>query len=291
MSEESKPLSTLARIKTRYVEMYDFDEVKRCVSITQYLIDQGYDIHNGRTQAKWRSGDGFNVAIDDAMGTWCDHGGGGNNEGGSVIDLCMKIEGAASATEAANVLGARYGVPSKDAPKWNGAKEVTHYDYTDENGKPLYCVVRYEPKDFRQFAYDDNGKRLNKLGKVRRVLYNLPQVIETANKGGIVFVVEGEKDANSLNALGLTATTTSGGASGGGKWNAEYSNILKGASKVVIIADNDRGRGQEAGTGEHHALTIKTSLDDCGVDCVVSYVRKGKDATDWIEHGAKKRTS
>jgi putative DNA primase/helicase len=29
-------------------------------------------------------------------------------------------------------------------------KEVAAYDYHDENGKLLYQVVRFEPKDFRQ---------------------------------------------------------------------------------------------------------------------------------------------
>ena len=47
---------------------------------------------------------------------------------------------------------------------------------------------------------------------VERVLYRLPEVLAA----GEVWVVEGEKDADSLAALGIVATCNAGGA---GKWS------------------------------------------------------------------------
>ena len=41
-----------------------------------------------------------------------------------------------------------------DKPK---GRIVATYDYTDADGKLLYQVVRYEPKDFRQRRPDGNG--------------------------------------------------------------------------------------------------------------------------------------
>ena len=43
--------------------------------------------------------------------------------------------------------------------------------------------------------------------KVRPVLYQLPQVLEAVKAGKTIYIVEGEKDANNLAALGLVATT------------------------------------------------------------------------------------
>ena len=91
--------------------MSDFDKVKAAVGIRQYLTDSGYAIRGNRTQATWRGGTGYNVAIND-KGTWYDHKGG---TGGSVIDLCMAVEGLDRAA-ALHALADRYGVMLDDGP-------------------------------------------------------------------------------------------------------------------------------------------------------------------------------
>ena len=119
-------------------------------------------------------------------------------------------------------------------PKNSKPKVVKEYYYTDENNKPLYKVLRYEPKHFVQAKYD-NGKWVYKMSGVRYVIYNLPNVIKSEE----VYFVEGEKDADNLNSIGLVATTTAGGASGFNKRAKEYCELLK--DKVVyIIPDNDK---------------------------------------------------
>ena len=57
-----------------------------------------------------------------------------------------------------------------DKPK---GRVVATYDYTDADGKLLYQVLRYEPKDFRQRRPDGNGGWIPKLEE-RRVLYRWP---------------------------------------------------------------------------------------------------------------------
>jgi hypothetical protein len=124
----------------------------------------------------------------------------GCGAGGSVIDLHAALRGI-SIAEAMREL-------SPSAP--SEPKEVAAYTYCDEDGYELFEVVRFWPKDFRQFKLDENGKRIWRggLGDVRRVPYRLPEVLATDE----VFVVEGEKDVEVLRAAGQTATCNPGGA-------------------------------------------------------------------------------
>ena len=78
-------------------------------------------------------------------------------------------------------------------------KQQTTYPYLDENGTLLFEVVRYEPKAFKQRRPDGGGCWIWNLDSVRRVPYNLPEVI----KAKTVLVCEGEKDCETARALGL----------------------------------------------------------------------------------------
>ena len=111
------------------------------------------------------------------------------------------------------------------------------YTYTDEDGKTLFEVVRYVPKDFRQRVPDPGargGYRWSIKG-VRPVIYRLPEIIKAIREGKPIYLVEGEKDADNMALLGYAATTSPMGA---GKWRPEHSEQLRGAD-VAIIPDND----------------------------------------------------
>lgn len=124
-----------------------------------------------------------------------------------------------------------------DSRNGNGlGKPSVEYDYVDEKGSLLYQVVRFEPKIFRQRKPDGRDGWDWNLNGTRRVLYNLPAVLKAVEVGKPVFLVEGEKDADALIGLSLTATTNPMGA---GKWLDEYNESLLGA-RVVIIPDNDK---------------------------------------------------
>ena len=139
-----------------------------------------------------------------------------------------------------------------DAPSTSGPGKpsiAATYDYTDEHGSLLYQVVRYLPKNFRQRKPDGNGGWIWKLGDVRRVAYRVPEVLEAIRVGRMVFIVEGEKDADRLHGLGLAATCNAGGA---GKWTVELSEHFRGA-RVVILPDNDE-------PGRKHAADVAAKL-------------------------------
>ena len=70
---------------------------------------------------------------------------------------------------------------------------IQRYVYTDENGNPLYRVCRTASKNFFQERCE-GGAYIPGLNGTRRVLYNLPDLLRAKT----VFVVEGEKDAETL---------------------------------------------------------------------------------------------
>jgi putative DNA primase/helicase len=157
----------------------------------------------------------------------------------------------------------------------NGSKQiVATYDYTDEFDVPLYQVVRFEPKDFRQRRATKTGWTW-KLDDVRRVLYRLPHL-----RSATVYIVEGEKDADRLAALKVPATTNAGGA---GKWKREYTQQLTGAGveNVVILPDNDA-------TGRKHAEDVARSCSAVGLKVKVVFLpdlpEKG-DISTWFDAG------
>ena len=156
----------------------------------------------------------------------------------------------------------------------NGKKQiVAEYDYTDEEGNLLYQAVRLDPKDFRQ-RRRVNGSWEWKLGDVRRVLYRLPRVIETAKAGGAVYVVEGEKDVEAIEKAGAVATCNPMGA---GKWRDEYSAALAGAH-VIIVADDDK-------PGREHAAAVEAALLPVAASVGVVLPVQGNDASDHLRAG------
>lgn len=135
---------------------------------------------------------------------------------------------------------------------------VATYDYTDEQGAPLYQVCRLAPKDFRQRRPDGAGPDgaggwIWRLDDVRRVLFGLP-LLRTQR---VAYVAEGEKDVLALRKLGLVATTNAGGA---GKWCDDYTRQLQaaGTESVAILPDNDTA-------GRQHAETVARSCHAAGL--------------------------
>jgi hypothetical protein len=124
---------------------------------------------------------------------------------------------------------------------------VAVYRYTDARGDLLFEVCRYaNPKTFRQRQPRKDGKGyLKNLKGVEQVLYRLPEVLRAQE----IWCPEGERDVESLVALGYTATCNPGGA---GKWQDSYSEALRGRD-VIILPDNDKA-------GEDHARKVCRSL-------------------------------
>lgn len=158
----------------------------------------------------------------------------------------------------------------------SGSREVIDtYDYTNEDGDPLYRVVRTcPPKGFYQQRWNGSGGWANGLGDTRRVLFRLPEVIEAIALEKLIHVVEGEKDVHAVEHAGGIATCNPMGA---GNWRDEYSEILRGA-RVRVIADDD-----ESGIKRAHA--VAKSLHGFAELVEILQAAKGKDASDHCEAG------
>jgi len=157
----------------------------------------------------------------------------------------------------------------------NGKPEiVATYDYTDKAGQLLYQVVRLAPKGFRQRRPDGVGGWIWNLGDTRRVLYRLPEVLTAARQGQVIYIPEGEKDADALRKEGACATCNAGGA---GKWSSEYAEALTGAD-VVIVADKDEA-------GRTHAASVAASVAPLAASVRVVEAAEGKDASDHLAAG------
>ena len=96
------------------------------------------------------------------------------------------------------------------------------YDYKDLDGNIVHSTVRYDPKGFSQRrpdpAHPGNYIWKNVFGGITPILYNLQAVTQAIKDKRPVFVVEGEKDCETLAELSFTATTCPMGA---GKWSSK----------------------------------------------------------------------
>lgn len=167
--------------------------------------------------------------------------------------------------------------PNEQGPVQSRQRVAKEYSYRDEHGDEIYQVVRLEPKSFRQRWYNANeGCWVWKMEGITRVLYRLPE-LAGADPAAPVYVVEGEKDADALAALGLVATTNPGGA---GKWRlvADCARRFLAGRHVVLVPDNDN-------PGRAHADDVASLV----VSHVASIRRitlpAGKDASDWLAAG------
>lgn len=167
-------------------------------------------------------------------------------------------------------------------PKPHRREKTHHWDYHDRHGAIVARVVRYNlvdvdtgeiaGKTFTQHAWAD-GRQQPNLGGLDMPLYRLPTVLAAATQDRPVYVVEGERDADTLAALGLTATTCPMGA---GSWRSWHTEALSGAADVRIIADNDE-------PGLAHARHI---ADELGAAATILLPADGcKDATEHFDAG------
>ena len=221
---------------------------------------------SSKSELRW--GNRGSMSVDLVKGTWFDHEA---EEGGGVIDLIKREQPGANINEMLE----SFGIETEqhrpiETPK---ASLVATYAYCDPDGEVKYEVCRFEPKTFRQRRIVD-GRVVWGLGDVEPLPYRLPDMVD--NPGKPILIVEGEKDADNLAALGFVATCNSGGA---GKW-PEVLNQWFLDRNVIIIPDNDKA-------GENHVRTLLGNLQ--GIASRIKVVRlpvqeKG-DVSDWIDGG------
>ncbi|MBI2793827.1 MAG: DUF3987 domain-containing protein [Ignavibacteria bacterium] len=129
---------------------------------------------------------------------------------------------------------------------------TSEYIYRDTNGDPSYKVIvdRSDPKEKRVLqAQCKNDGWIYNMDGVHLIPYRLREALQSVEESRPLFVVEGEKDVESLVRHGCTATTNTGGAT---KWKDVYSEMLYGGT-FVLVGDNDK-------PGRDHIKQVARSL-------------------------------
>lgn len=138
------------------------------------------------------------------------------------------------------------------------------YPYHDASGKKVFEKIRVEK---------DGGKSFYIVPKlddvIERPLYHLPQLIQAVRTGIPVFIVEGERDVETLEKIGYAATCNFDGG-GAGKWKSGYNQYFVGAN-VIVMTDIDTAGNQLADDIVRNLCpiakqVIKIDLSGYGVD-------------------------
>jgi hypothetical protein len=151
---------------------------------------------------------------------------------------------------------------------------VKTYPYRDASGVVVYRKVRTaDPKDFFYEHQAPDGRWVSTMDGAAHQLYRLPELIAEPTRAA--WIVEGEKDVETLVAAGLLATSTDALHT----WRPEYAEHFRGRQLAVVLPDNDA-------VGLEHAHQIAASLH--AVDCPVAVLElpglppKG-DVTDFLQ--------
>jgi hypothetical protein len=150
-------------------------------------------------------------------------------------------------------------------------KEVARYQYISYDGDLLFEKIRYEPKTFRIVNPVTGTGNNGHSG----ALYNTQNLKNLDGKR--VYIVEGEKDVDTMTILGLLACTVGGAAN----WPSKNNDLFIGAH-VCILPDNDE-------PGRFSAEKIKISLEPVAYSVKIMLCPEPfKDVSDWVLAGATK---
>ena len=159
------------------------------------------------------------------------------------------------------------------------------YSYNDENHKLLFRKIRIEPgfdgrsKSF-YYEREENGQIIKGLEGCRKVLYRLPELLCGISGQQTVFLVEGEKDVDTLLSHTLIAST----APITHEWLKEFTQMLNGAD-VVLLYDNDKAGLQRRDLVARSLYGNVKKLRVVDLPGIEYSEKHGKDISDWLMMG------
>jgi putative DNA primase/helicase len=177
--------------------------------------------------------------------------------------------------------------PAKGNGNGGNGTPLTSYVYRGKDGAILFRKLRNAPGRQPRFwlqKWGGAGWEKGTKGVDTSILYRADEVAKAIADDREILIVEGEKDADRMWALGFAATCNAHGASEPGKapkWTKKHSEQLRGAA-IVVLNDHDA-------PGVAHALAVSTLSAD-----VAKRVRrlvtaefwpdapKGGDISDWL---------
>lgn len=228
---------------------------------------------------EWNGGDAHcpfhddqtpSLSINTETGQFCCHGCGA--AGNKLVTFEMRLMETEDVQAAFTSVARKIGVTL--CPRGRG--KVTHqHEYVDAKGIPQYLLRRYEDGTASFYHYQGSFLKPG-LKRRKRLLYNLPQVIQAQ----VVLIVEGEKKADILSALGLcdpngrpVAVTATGGAD---SWHTEFVEHLLG-KQVLLLPDCDD-------PGITYSDSVEASLQRVGIEFNTVYFNEfGNDFRCYLE--------
>ena len=146
---------------------------------------------------------------------------------------------------------------------------IATYPYL-QDGHIKYVKVKFFPKTFRiASALNGSGKFTWGLGNTSSLLYNWDNV---KIKNGPIYIVEGEKDVDTLTAKGFLSVTAGGATS----WDESFNELIK-DREIYLIPDNDVA-------GRAWTQKLEKFLPNLGGILQIKDPSV-KDITDWIDCG------
>lgn len=178
--------------------------------------------------------------------------------------------------------------------KWNDVKVVKVYPYRDLDRKLVKFQVR-----FSYWYLEENGERVEETKEIRKykrelgrnkhgwkntpdIPYMYPELVEAAEAGRPIYLVEGEKDVdNMVEHWGVVATTV---GSASNTWQTEWCEKMQGCKGVIVIADND-GLKKKKNTGLETANKNAAIIKNAGLPVKLIMFPDVKDVSDFIAAG------
>jgi hypothetical protein len=144
-------------------------------------------------------------------------------------------------------------------------------------GNTLQIAKMEQPGDF--FTHPRLKNYIRGDGGLPAVLYRLTELKAdlSARPDDVIFITEGEKDADTLRSHKLIATTNPNGA---GKWRAEFSPLLLDRDVAIPVDNDDSGRA--------HAEKVADSVGRYAKSVrliELPGLSDGEDVTDWLNAG------
>lgn len=159
---------------------------------------------------------------------------------GDIFNLYEEVNHISDFTTIADELSKKYHLPSSNYGNTrsnpNSLLQLRSHVYMNMNHDRIAVKTIYKKPDGSKTARWEHyeGNTLVKgLNGLKMPLYHVYNLNDNAKP---VFIVEGEKDVETMEKLGYIATSTPNGA--GAKWKAEYTPLFRGFD-VIILADND----------------------------------------------------
>lgn len=184
------------------------------------------------------------------------------NKSGNVVQFQALLDGTDTKTAYRKLFPKPSRYDDTVSSHRQNAKE-TIYPYTDQDGIVLYELVRIDSGKTKKYYYRHTPPGADAPIRKKpetRVPYYLPGLLAANKTGGTLFLVEGEKCAQSLIDLGALATTT-GSAASFMEWTDVHTAAVENFD-VLLLPDYDapgRHYMQELAkrlTGKVHSLRL-----------------------------------